>query len=113
MKSSSRCMTLGGAVLAAGVLIWVTWGILRSSGQHFWSWIGILGVTLTVLGAVALIIGFMMREDQNDKSQAPSSQSLTSGLNSHNVQAGRDAYQAERDILFGERPGENEDASGS
>jgi hypothetical protein len=97
-------MALGGAILGAGVLIWITWGVLRPSGRDFWSWIGISGVALTVIGAVVLIVGFVMPEDQDDKTQVSQPQTLTSGSNSTNAQAGRDAFQAGRDLSSGERP---------
>ena len=101
-------MTLGAAIFGAGVLIWVTWLILRPSGQDFWSWIGIVGVALTIAGAVSLMIGFVMPDEHEDESQLPERQSLKSDSPSINVQAGRDILQAGRDITIGDRSGKND-----
>jgi hypothetical protein len=90
MRSSGQWMTLGGAVMGAGVLIWVTWLILRPTGQDFWSWIGIAGVAVTVGGAAALIFGFVKHDEHEDKPPSPDRQSLRSGSHSTNLQAGRD-----------------------
>jgi len=90
MRSSGQWMTLGTAVMGAGVLIWVTWLILRPAGQDFWSWIGIVGVAVTVAGAAALIFGFVKHDEHKDKPQPADRQSLISGSHSTNLQAGRD-----------------------
>jgi hypothetical protein len=104
-------MTLGGAVLAAGVLVWVTWGVLRPSGHPFWSWIGVLGVALTVVGSMSLIGGFLMPREQSEESQVTQRQSLTSGSNSTNSQAGRDSLQAGRDLVVKQSPRKRDDDS--
>jgi hypothetical protein len=83
-------MTLGGAVTGAGVLIWVTWLILRPAGQGFWSWIGIAGVAVTVAGAAPLIFGFVKHDEHDSKPRSPDRQPLISGSHSINLQAGRD-----------------------
>jgi hypothetical protein len=104
-------MALGTAVLASGVLIWITWGVLRPSGQHFWSWIGISGVSLTAIGAVGLIVGFVMPDESKDKSRGSDRQSLIAGPNSTNAQAAGDVFQARRDINMSDRRGKSEDAA--
>lgn len=101
MKSSGRWMALGTAILGAGVLVWITWLVLRPSGQHFWSWVGIVGVALSVVGATVLIVGFVMPDEHEDNPRPPERQSLKSGSHSINLQAGRD-------ISLDERPGKND-----
>lgn len=89
MLSSSRWMTLGGAVLGLGALLLVSWLIYGiQSKTSFWYWPGILGVTLTAIGLVVLIVGFVLPDAENE--DASPTQRQYGGDKSINLQAGRD-----------------------
>jgi hypothetical protein len=88
MRSPDRWLAVGGAIFGAGVLLAVSWLIYAlQSKTSFWSWPGITGVTMTGVGFVALVVGFVMPKDED---QAATQQSLHAGAHSTNLQAGRD-----------------------
>jgi peptidoglycan/LPS O-acetylase OafA/YrhL len=88
MLSSGRLMAFGSAILGAGALLAVSWLIYAITNKtDFWSWPGIAGVAVAGVGLVALVVGFLMPEDEE---QAPVQQRQRAGSHSVNLQAGRD-----------------------
>ncbi len=86
MKSSSRWVGVGAAVLGVGALLTISWLVYVSqSHSSYWSWEGTLGVVLSGIGAVMLVIGFVMPGDET-----PVHMVQRGGPSSVNIQASRD-----------------------
>jgi hypothetical protein len=84
--SSGRWLAVGSALFGAGVLLVVGWLVYVSSNHtSFWSWEGTLGVALSAIGALMLVIGFVMPKDESSVHLVQ-----RGGANSVNIQAGRD-----------------------
>jgi hypothetical protein len=111
MRSPERWLAVGGAIFGAGALLVISWLIYAiGSRSGFWSWPGITGVVVALVGLVALAVGFAMPKEG---SEAPSSvpQTLHAGTHSTNSQAGRDSLQAARDLFVGDHPRKDGDDS--
>lgn len=88
MRSPDRWLAAGGAIFGAGALLIVSWLIYAiQSKSNFWSWPGVTGVAVAVVGFVALAVGFVMPKDEE---RTVAHQSLHAGSHSTNLQAGRD-----------------------
>lgn len=86
--SSGRWLAVGSAVLGVGALLVVSWLVYAiQSKTSFWSWPGTAGVIIAGVGFVALLVGFVMPENEE---QASSQQHQRAGSHSVNIQAGRD-----------------------
>jgi hypothetical protein len=88
MLSSGRWLALGSAILGVGGLLVVSWLVYAiQSKTSFWSWPGIVGVTVAGIGFVALGVGFVLPKDEEHASRQ---QRQRAGSHSVNLQAGRD-----------------------
>jgi hypothetical protein len=88
MFSAGRWSALGSAFLGVGALLAVSWLIYAIQNKtSFWSWPGIAGVAVGGVGAVGLVVGFVMPQD---KERASPPQRQHAGPHSVNLQAGRD-----------------------
>lgn len=94
--SAGRWLMIGSAALGVGVLQAIGWLIYAiQSKTNFWPWPGVTGVAIAGIGLVALVLGFVIPEDEKRKFIR---QRLRAESLSINFQAGRDIHHAGRDI---------------
>lgn len=83
---SARWLAVSGVVASLGGLLAISWLIfIEQSHDTYWQWPGILGLVATGLGFIGLIVGFVLKDEQDGPSQMQ-----RGGSNSVNLQAGRD-----------------------
>lgn len=89
LLTSSRWLLTGAPILCVGGPLAVSWLIyVDQAKESYFSWPGILGLALGVIGLIMVVTGFFLREARDDGT--PLSQVQHSGRESTNFQAGRD-----------------------